>query len=142
MKKIIFPAIIIFLAGSLFFAHTYSEWRHFSPAIRVLTPAADETPGAVPLPRRRDGVRIYSNPFFPSLPEEEAPRTSQLILRGTVIGTESLAVVELKDRPGETRIVRVNESVAGEKILSINEGWITVQLSGGETVLLTVEEAP
>lgn len=141
MKKIILPAIILFLAGSGFFAYTYYEWRHFSPEIRVPSPAADEKPAPVPLPHRRRSVPVYRNPFFPSVPEEEEPRMSRLILRGTVIGPEPLAVVESKDRPGETRIVRESESVAEEKILSIHEGWITVRISGGETIILTMDEA-
>src|SRR5690554_2102717 len=140
MKKIILPAIILFLAGSGFFAYTYYEWRHFSPEIEVVFPVADENTAAVPLPHRRGSVRIYSNPFFPSDPDETSTRGSRLILRGTLIGPDSLALVESQDRPGESRIVREGDTVLEEKILSIHEGWITVLVNEAETVILRMEE--
>lgn len=138
MKKIILPAILLFLAGSGFFAYTYYEWRHFTPEINLPSRATDKKPIMVPLPHRRDSTLLYNNPFFPS--EEEAPRGSRLILRGTVVGPHSLAVVEARDQPGESHLVRAGEVVLGEKILSIHEGWITIANSRGETIVLKMEE--
>lgn len=133
-------AIILFLTGGGFLGYNYYEWRNFSLESEVEFERNSFNSSPPPTPYRHRLTRLQLDPFFLSTLEDKAPpRDSQLTLRGTVTGSKSLALVESSDDPEKSWLVRKGDTVMGEKILQIQEGWVKVLVNEEETVILTTE---
>ena len=66
-------------------------------------------------------------------------RHSGLVLRGTLLGQEPLAIVESATDPNQSWLVREGDEVLGEKILRIGGGWVEVLVNGVHTRRLEAE---
>ncbi|HHU82644.1 MAG TPA: hypothetical protein GXZ26_06540 [Firmicutes bacterium] len=138
-------ALGLSLAAGVFLVYSYSQWRQVIPL-----PAANRGKEAIvdqadlPTPHVQDGAElngVYFNPFSPGSVELERAdlRHSGLVLRGTLLGQESLAIVESAVDPSQSWLVREGDEVLGEKILLIGRGWVEVLVNGAHTRRLEAE---
>ena len=145
-EKWLFPvALVLSLAAGVFFIYSYNQWRQ-----PVLLPAPsrekEAAAGQAGLPvmggqEKPELDSVYFNPFFPGSLELEKTdlRHSGLVLRGTLLGQEPLAIVESATDPNQSWLVREGDEVLGEKILRIGGGWVEVLVDGVHTRRLEAE---
>lgn len=146
-KKWLLPvALGLFLAAGGFFTYSYSQWRQpipFPAGNREKETIVDRAD--LPSPRvqeRPEPAGAYYNPFFPGSIEPEKVDllcSSGLVLRGTLLGQESLAIVESAADPNQSWLVREGDEVLGEKILLIGRGWVEILVNGAHTRRLETE---
>ena len=145
-EKWLFPvALGLSLAAGGFFVYSYNQWRQpvsLPAPSRGREAAADQAD--LPVARAQGGPElngIYYNPFFPGSVELERAdlRRSGLVLRGTLLGREPLAIVESATDPSQSWLVREGGEVLGEKILLIGRGWVEVLVNGVHTRRLETE---
>ena len=137
-------ALGLSLAAGGFFLYSYNQWRQpltLPAAGRERITAGREGLPSPSLLERADLAGVYFNPFFPGSVELERTdlRRSGLVLRGTLLGKESLAIVESAADPNQSWLVREGDEVLGEKILRIGGGWVEVLVDGVHTRRLEAE---
>ena len=138
-------ALGLFLAAGGFFLYSYNQWRQ---PLSLPAASREKEVGTsrvdLPPPRLQDGAElagVYFNPFSPGSVELERANLgrSGLVLRGTLVGQEPLAIVESAADPTQSRLVREGDEVLGEKILLNGRGWVDVLVNGVHTRRLEEE---
>ncbi len=124
---------VCFLVLSLaFFGVSFRQWDQRSPVVN----GESDWSGVMPAPGQP--VKLLHDPFFPAEPgeEEQAPATSQFVLRGVISGQPSMAILELATDPNSSWLVKKGDVLLGEKVLKIGPGSVELSVGEGQVVVL------
>lgn len=139
-------AIPVFLFGLLLLGQALYRWVNYTPPAETVQVEGEKAGAEVkPLPGRdRSPIVWRANPFSlaKETPEEKKapPVTSNLRLKGTVIGGSRTAVIATAEEPGRSYLVKVGDVILGEEIVAIERGRVILRKDGQLLTLYQEEE--
>ena len=134
-------AIVIFIFGLFILGKALYRWVN-EPLLTV-TDSGEREEVKVGMPgygRDQSPLSWRRNPFSLTARNERKaqPVVSNLILKGTVIGNNKIAVIAAIEDPGRSYLMKVGDRLMGEEIVSIEKGQVIVRKDG---ILLTLRQA-
>ena len=140
-------AILVFLIGCLALGRAMYRWVTYAPMLEVTAVDQRELAGEAKLLLGRDQSRIDwgHNPFSLARTSGEgsgnqSPVNSNLILKGTVIGSSKTAVLSTKDELSRSYLAKEGDVILGEQIVTIEAGRVVIRKEGKLLTLAKEEE--
>lgn len=132
-----FLAITTFVLGLFILGKALHRWVSYTPPTEtVLVEQGEKNNEEVkPIPGRDQSLISWRrNPFTlttETLNEADSlPVISNLILKGTIIGSSKTAVLVTVEDPGQSYLVKVGDNLFGEEVVAIEKGRVVLRKDG------------